>query len=79
MGNDASSIFIHFLVDFFIRVTHARIAQLVEHATDTGGVLGSNPSARTKEKLPKGSFFVYASRRLMILMIRVSISFQSHS
>ena len=26
----------------------ARIAQLVEHTTDTGGVLGSNPSARTK-------------------------------
>ncbi len=25
----------------------ARIAQLVEHTTDTGGVLGSNPSART--------------------------------
>ena len=26
----------------------ARIAQLVEHTTDTGGVLGSNPSARTE-------------------------------
>lgn len=27
---------------------YARIAQLVEHTTDTGGVLGSNPSARTE-------------------------------
>lgn len=26
---------------------NARIAQLVEHSTDTGKVLGSNPSART--------------------------------
>ncbi len=26
----------------------ARIAQLVEHITDTDGVLGSNPSTRTK-------------------------------
>lgn len=26
----------------------ARIAQLVEHITDTDGVLGSNPSARTE-------------------------------
>gem|GEM_PF-2071269 len=26
---------------------YARIAQLVEHITDTDGVLGSSPSART--------------------------------
>ena len=31
----------------FARPKFARIAQLVEHTTDTGGVLGSNPSART--------------------------------
>ena len=34
--------------------THARIAQLVEHITDTDGVLGSNPSART---LPPRRFY----------------------
>ena len=28
-------------------IQRARIAQLVEHITDTDGVLGSNPSART--------------------------------
>ena len=28
-------------------LNHARIAQLVEHTTDTGGVPGSNPGART--------------------------------
>ena len=32
---------------------HARIAQLVEHTTDTGGVLGSNPSARTLSRVRK--------------------------
>ena len=31
----------------------ARIAQLVEHTTDTGGVLGSNPSARTNSQKVK--------------------------
>lgn len=34
----------------------ARIAQLVEHTTDTGGVLGSNPSARTK--MTKHSWYI---------------------
>ena len=34
-------------MSFYIRILLARIAQLVEHTTDTGGVLGSNPSART--------------------------------
>jgi hypothetical protein len=31
------------------RRQNARIAQLVEHITDTDGVLGSNPSARTEK------------------------------
>lgn len=31
------------------RRSYARIAQLVEHTTDTGGVLGSSPSTRTRE------------------------------
>jgi hypothetical protein len=34
---------------------YARIAQLVEHITDTDGVLGSNPSTRTN-KPPLGGF-----------------------
>lgn len=29
---------------------NARVAQLVEHSTDTRGVPGSNPGARTSEK-----------------------------
>jgi hypothetical protein len=33
------------------RYQYARIAQLVEHTTDTGGVLGSNPSARTRKTM----------------------------
>ncbi len=39
-----------FLGRFFDNVTpvNASIAQLVEHITDTDGVLGSNPSTRTK-------------------------------
>jgi hypothetical protein len=36
-----------FAIMFF---TYARIAQLVEHSTDTRKVLGSTPSARTKYK-----------------------------
>ena len=34
----------------YTRSVYARIAQLVEHITDTDGVLGSNPSARTKDR-----------------------------
>ena len=39
-----------FAVDFcyILACDFARVAQLVEHTTDTGGVLGSNPSARTR-------------------------------
>lgn len=33
--------------DVIVCKVNARIAQLVEHITDTDGVLGSNPSART--------------------------------
>lgn len=39
------------MLDCFLReyaIKYARIAQLVEHSTDTRKVLGSNPSARTK-------------------------------
>ena len=42
-------------------VKYARIAQLVEHITDTDGVLGSNPSTRTKiqirTKIPESQLF----------------------
>ncbi len=40
----------------------ARIAQLVEHTTDTGGVLGSNPSARTMEKENLSIFRINAAK-----------------
>ena len=36
-----------FFTNHFVLRKNARIAQLVEHITDTDGVLGSNPSART--------------------------------
>jgi hypothetical protein len=39
----------HF-IELVIQLTYARVAQLVEHTTDTGGVLGSNPSTRTEIK-----------------------------
>ena len=36
-----------YIFEAFDGTVYARIAQLVEHITDTDGVLGSNPSART--------------------------------
>ncbi len=49
-------------MDFLLSVTrlkpnYARIAQLVEHITDTDGVLGSNPSTRTRRE-PTQSVFL---------------------
>ena len=48
-----------FLGRFFDNVTpvNASIAQLVEHITDTDGVLGSNPSTRTRRE-PTQSVFL---------------------
>ncbi len=37
---------------------NARLAQLVEHITDTDGVLGSNPRSRTKIKPALAGFIV---------------------
>ena len=33
-----------------VRIKHARLAQLVEHSTDTRAVPGSNPGPRTRSK-----------------------------
>ncbi len=43
---------------------YARVAQLVEHATDTGGVPGSNPGARTR-KTAYGQFSIGARERAL--------------
>lgn len=51
--------------------THARVAQLVEHSTDTRAVVGSNPTARTRLKtcidagflLVRGAERCFASRK----------------
>lgn len=48
-----------FLIYFLLLngIFHARIAQLVEHITDTDRVPGSNPGARTNKKKAITPFF----------------------
>ena len=47
---------------------YARIAQLVEHITDTDRVLGSNPSARTQsEELLRRLSFSRRGRLLLFI------------
>lgn len=50
---------------------YARIAQLVEHTTDTGGVLGSNPSARTMNTMKK----TYNILALLSIIVIIACAF----
>lgn len=57
----------------FRKIKYARVAQLVEHITDTDGVPGSNPGARTIKKNPKAlpsGFSLWCARK------RNEVSFQ---
>ncbi len=50
---------------------YARLAQLVEHITDTDGVPGSNPGTRTKQPPEGGFVFVRVSKVLKHFMSRI--------
>ena len=41
-----------------LKIEYARLAQLVEHSTDTRAVPGSNPGPRTETKTPTSGVFV---------------------
>ena len=52
------------LLPVLVERIYARLAQLVEHSTDTRKVLGSNPRASTMRKSPKGDFSMVRASKL---------------